>query len=124
MGSVIDTIECPNCKQEAVTDFYYKSGEEVTICSHCGYYKSVTIKNREKKLNELTDEDWEIKEVSKPFGAYKLKPKESIATQLGILTSEDEFNALKSNVLENWDEIDFCTVSMFVDEQIKTEHLK
>jgi Zn ribbon nucleic-acid-binding protein len=124
MGSVIDTIECPNCKQEAIIDFYYKSGEEITICSHCGYYKSITIKNREKNLNELTDDDWEVKEISNPYGSYRLKSKEGIATQLGILTSEEEFNELKSAVMEGWDDIDFCTVSMFVDGEIKTEHLK
>ena len=34
MGSVIDYIECPNCKGEdaAVSDYYYKTGEEYIFC--------------------------------------------------------------------------------------------
>ena len=60
MGSVIDYIECPNCKQEAYSDFYYKTGEEYINCRSCGYHRSATIVNRDKKLSELTEEDWEI----------------------------------------------------------------
>ena len=57
MGSVIDHIECPNCKQEAYSDFYYKTGEEYVNCNNCGYHRSATIVNRDKKLSELTEED-------------------------------------------------------------------
>jgi len=56
MGSVIDYIECPNCEQEAYSDFYYKTGEEYVNCMNCGYHHSATIKNRDKKLNELKKE--------------------------------------------------------------------
>ena len=56
MGSVIDYIECPNCKCEAYDDFYYKTGEQYINCNNCGYHYSATIINRDKNLNELTDE--------------------------------------------------------------------
>jgi uncharacterized Zn finger protein len=36
MGSVLDYIECPNCKLEAMDDFYYKTGEEYVNCGNCG----------------------------------------------------------------------------------------
>ena len=44
MGSVIDYIECPNCKAEAYSDFYYKTGEEYINCNNCGYHYSATYK--------------------------------------------------------------------------------
>ena len=44
MGSVIDYIECPNCKHEAYSDFYYKTGEEYVNCQNCGYHYSATFK--------------------------------------------------------------------------------
>ena len=57
MGSVIDYIECPNCSYEAYNDYYYKTGEEYTMCNNCGYSYSAQIINRDKPLDELTDED-------------------------------------------------------------------
>ena len=48
MGSVLDYIECPNCGQEAFSDFYYKTGEEYVNCGNCGYHYSATIKDRTK----------------------------------------------------------------------------
>ena len=47
MGSVIDYIECPNCKQEAFSDFYYKTGEDYINCSNCGYHYAQTLKRDE-----------------------------------------------------------------------------
>ena len=44
MGSVIDYIECPNCKQEAFSDFYYKTGEDYINCGSCGYHYAQTLK--------------------------------------------------------------------------------
>jgi uncharacterized Zn finger protein len=68
MASVLDYIECPNCGHEAMDDFYYKTGEEYVNCSHCGYHYSATIINREKRLDLLTDKDWKIEELKKPYG--------------------------------------------------------
>ena len=120
MGSVIDYIECPNCKQEAFSDFYYKTGEEYVNCNSCGYHRSVTIINRDKKLSELTDQDWEVTELKNPFGAYKLKVYHSPARQCGSLENEDQYNELKQSIQEDV-EIEFCSVSRFVDGEIITE---
>ena len=122
MGSVIDYIECPNCKTEAMSDFYYKTGEEYINCSNCGYHRSATIINRDKNLNELTDSDWNIEELKNPFGAYRLKVYHSVATQCGSLENETQYNELKKNI-EADVEIEYCSVSRFIDNKIVEELL-
>ena len=122
MGSVIDYIECPNCKHEASDDFYYKTGEEYINCNNCGYHRSATIINRDKNLNELTESDWNIEELKNPFGAYRLKVYHSIATQCGSLENEEQYNELKKNI-EADVEIEYCSVSRFIDNKIVEELL-
>ena len=122
MGSVIDYIECPNCKHEASDDFYYKTGEEYINCNNCGYHRSATIINRDKNLNELTDSDWNIEELKNPFGAYRLKVYHSVATQCGSLENEEQYNELKKNI-EADVEIEYCSVSRFIDNKIVEELL-
>ena len=122
MGSVIDYIECPNCKTEAMSDFYYKTGEEYINCNNCGYHRSATIINRDKNLNELTDSDWNIEELKNPFGAYRLKVYHSVATQCGSLENETQYNELKKNI-EADVEIEYCSVSRFIDNKIVEELL-
>lgn len=125
MGSVIDYIECPNCKAEAHSDFYYKSGEEYINCNNCGYYYSATIKSRDKAYSELTDEDWNIQECISPFGAYRLKYKESVSTQCGSLRNEAEWNELVKNVKEDdqYSQVEYFQLSQFIDEQIVVKHI-
>jgi Zn ribbon nucleic-acid-binding protein len=118
MGSVIDYIECPNCGQEAYDDFYYKTGEEYINCNNCGYHRSATIINRDKSLNELTDEDWKVVELKNPYGAYRIKYYDSVATQCGGLESEEEFAQLLVQV-RKLDTIEYFSVSRFVDGEIK-----
>ena len=122
MGGVIDYIECPNCKHEASDDFYYKTGEEYINCNNCGYHRSATIINRDKNLNELTDSDWNIEELKNPFGAYRLKVYHSVATQCGSLENETQYNELKKNI-EADVEIEYCSVSRFIDNKIVEELL-
>jgi Zn ribbon nucleic-acid-binding protein len=122
MGSVLDCIECPNCKHEAYDDFYYKTGEEYINCNNCGYHRSATIINRDKKLSELTEEDWKIEELKNPYGAYRLKVYHSIATQCGSLENEAQYNDLKKNI-EDDVELEFCSVSRFIDNKIVEELL-
>ena len=122
MGSVIDYIECPNCKYEASDDFYYKTGEEYINCGNCGYHRSATIINRDKNLTELTDSDWNIEELKNPYGAYRLKVYHSVATQCGSLENEEQYNELKKNI-EADVEIEYCSVSRFIDNKIVEELL-
>ena len=45
MGSVLDSIDCPDCGLEAMIDIYYKTGEDFITCSHCGYSRKFYIAN-------------------------------------------------------------------------------
>jgi Zn ribbon nucleic-acid-binding protein len=120
MGSVSDYIECPNCKSEAFSDFYYKTGEEYLNCGNCGYHFSATIVNRDKKLSELTEDDWKVEELKNPYGAYRLKAYKSIATQCGSLENEEQYNELKKTIEVDVD-VEFCSVSRLIDGKIITE---
>ena len=120
MGSVLDYIECPNCKSEAMSDFYYKTGEEYTNCGNCGYHRSAVIRNREKRLDLLTDNDWKITELKKPYGAYRLKTYNSVATQCGTLPNKKAYDQLKENILDDV-EIEFCAVSRYIRGKHVTE---
>jgi len=124
MASVIDYIECPNCKQEAYSDFYYKTGEEYVNCNSCGYHYSATIVNRDKKLNELTDADWEIKELKTPYGSYRIKFYNSSGYNCGALENEEQLNELKKELEESLHigvQIETVQLSRFVDGKIKIE---
>jgi len=125
MGSVIDYVECVNCKTEAHSDFYYKSGEEYINCNNCGYYHSYTIKNRDKRLDELTDEDWDLQECISPFGAYRLKYKDTVSTQCGSLRNETEWNELVESVKEDnqYFMVEYFQLSQLIDGQIVVEHI-
>ena len=122
MGSVIDYIDCPNCGQEAYDDFYYKTGEEYVNCSHCGYHHSSTIINRDKPLNELTDDDWEVIEIKNPYGAYRIKFYNSVGYQCGSLENESDFVTLLANVREQ-DNLESFTVSKLVNGKIGVIHV-
>ena len=120
MGSVIDYTECPNCKQEAYSEFYYKTGEEYVICNNCGYHYSATIVNRNKKLSELTEQDWKIEEFKNPYGAYRLKGYNSIATQCGSFTNKEEYDHFISEISKEL-ELEYCSISRLIDGKIVTE---
>jgi DNA-directed RNA polymerase subunit RPC12/RpoP len=122
MGSVIDYIDCPNCEHEAYSDFYYKTGEEYINCQNCGYHYSATIKNRNKKLNELTESDWDVKELKAPYGAFKYKMCGDIGTSCGSLkTAEDAERFRIEMKLEYQDHVEFATISRFIDNEIEIE---
>jgi hypothetical protein len=122
MASVIDYIECPNCKSEAYLDFNCRTGEQYTNCNNCGYVHSATIINRDKKLSELTEEDWKIEELKNPYGAYRLKVYHSPAVQCGSFTNKEEYDYFVSEVTKDV-ELQFCSVSRLVDGKIITETL-
>ena len=90
MGSVIDYIECPNCKQEAFFDFYYKTGEEYLICNSCGFHHSQVFKRDSdgKLLTKDGSENYnfenlilETDTLENPYGSYRIKTYNSPATQ-------------------------------------------
>lgn len=117
MGSVIDYIACPNCGCEAYDDFYYKTGEEYVNCNNCGYHYSSTIINRDKRLDELTEADWKIVEIKDPYGSYRIKHYDSVATQCGSIEDEDVFNELKQHV-ETLDTVEYFSISQLINGEI------
>jgi len=124
MGSVIDYIECPNCGYEAFSDFYYKTGEEYINCNNCGYHYSVTIKNRNKKLTELTESDWEVKELKNPYGAFRYKMAGEVATSCGSLENEDDANEFRIEMAKNTHGvIEYAAISRLVEGNIEIETL-
>ena len=120
MGSVIDYIECPNCTQEAYDDFYYKTGEEYVNCNSCGYHYSATIINRDKPLNELTDDDWKITEVKNPYGAFIVKCYDQVGYTCGSVDSEESFNQIKNQVITD-STLETLTLNRFIDGELKSE---
>jgi Zn ribbon nucleic-acid-binding protein len=133
MGSVIDYIECPNCKEEAFSDYYYKTGEEYINCNSCGYHYSYIIKRDDEgkmiKIDESKDFAIdnvvrEEKELKEPYGAYRIKHYDSVATQCGSLSNKSEFNDLVHHVIDNDKNIEYASVSKLINENIITETLK
>jgi hypothetical protein len=133
MGSVIDYIECPNCKEEAFSDYYYKTGEEYINCSSCGYHYSYIIKRDDEGKMIKIDESKEFaidnvvreeKELKEPYGAYRIKHYDSVATQCGSLSNESEYNDLVQNITDNDSLIESASVSKLLNENIITETLK
>ena len=121
MGSVIDYIECPKCKSEGCySDFYYRTGEEYLNCGECGYNRSVTIKDksREKKLTQLTQADWEVRELANPWGAYRLKEIGKIGFLCGALRSKKEYDELLKAVDGKLESIEELTLSRCVKGKI------
>ena len=122
MASVIDYIECPNCKQEAYSDFYYKTGEEYVNCNNCGYHRSATIVSRDKKLSELTEEDWEITELKNPYGAFRYKMAGDIGTYHGSLATAEDADKFRVEMkLEYQSHVEFAQISRLVDGKIVIE---
>lgn len=131
MGSVLDNTECPNCKQEAISDFYYKSGEQYITCSHCGYYYAQTYRRDGTGRFITVDgtDDYnidnlylDVDELKEPYGAYKLKYLDAKATQVGSLANESDYGELRQHITGNMN-VDFCTVSRFIDGKFKKEVL-
>ena len=120
MGSVIEHIECPNCEHEAFSDFYYRTGEQYVNCSNCGYHYSATIKDRTKRISELTEDDYKIVYSKNPYGAYKIKHFDSVAHICGSIKNKKQLNELKKEC-EKDNAIEYFHVSRFIDGEIKVE---
>jgi Zn ribbon nucleic-acid-binding protein len=131
MGSVIDHIECPHCEHEAFSDFYYKTGEEYINCQNCGYHYSAQWQRDDngKLITKDGTEDYsfdncimETNELKDPYGAFRIKHYNSEAFECGSLGSEGHYNGFKQTVLKT-ETVEYCSVSRFVDGEIKVEHV-
>ena len=132
MGSVIDYIECPNCKQEAYSDFYYKTGEEYINCQNCGYHYSATYKTDDqgKYITKDGTENYtldnlimEEREIKNPYGAFRYNEAGRPGTVCGSLATEkdaDDFR-VEMKLASPKDTIHFAQISRFIDGEIKVE---
>lgn len=96
MESVVSDIKCPRCGSEALNDYYYKTGEKVTHCTHCGYtYETFYKRDEQGKLilrdpskgEEFSNLTMEIKEAKEPYACFSMRPKGSIGAVIGPLLS-------------------------------------
>jgi Zn ribbon nucleic-acid-binding protein len=121
MGSVIDQIECPNCREEATLDFYYKTGEEYVICGNCGYHRASWI-DRSSDYEDVSEPKWVHEELKNPYGVYRLKNKGEIATCVGSLENEEHWNNFSIEVMKEPDNIESFTLKRFINgEFIETK---
>ncbi len=118
MGSVIDYIECPNCKHEAHCEYYYKTGEGYTNCNNCGYRKTAVIINRNKLMSELTEADWQCSELLHPYGAFRLKYYENVGCICGSIIDENHFNEIINEYINDTPNIELFSTSRFIDGKI------
>ena len=121
MGSVLDFKECPHCGNEATSDYYYKTNEEYIHCIYCGYYKSITIKDKTKRLDELEEDDWQVIEIDNPFGAYRIKTIGAIGTRCGTIMNEEDYEILKKEVMDDEPQIEYFAISRFINGDIDTQ---
>ena len=128
MGSVIDYIECPNCKQEAYNDFYYKTGEEYVNCQNCGYHYSAQYKRDDegKYVTKDGTDNYEFdnliietKELKNPYDAYRLKYYDSVAYECGSLENEQNCVELLVEVRE-LNNVEYFGINRFVNGEIIT----
>jgi uncharacterized ferredoxin-like protein len=92
------------------------------FCNNCGYHYSATIKNRNKKLSELTETDWEITELKNPYGAFRYKMAGDVATSCGSLATAEDANKFRIEMkLEYQSHVEFAQISRLVDGDIVVE---
>ena len=129
MGSVIDYIECTNCKHEAFSDFYYKTGEQYVSCNNCGYHYSQTFQRdgTGRFITKDGSDDYHfenlimnVSELKNPYGAYRIKTYHSPATQCGSFENEEQYNEFKKSITDDV-KIEYATVSRFINEEIVVE---
>jgi len=123
MGSVIDYVDCPNCGNEAADDYYYKTGEEYINCCYCGYHKSISIKDRTKRISELTDDDYLVVEINNPLGSYRIKYKAAIGYEVGSIRNDEHLKFIKDTINEYLDSIEEASYNKLEDGEIKTVNL-
>lgn len=133
MGSVIDYIECPRCKQKnCIDDYYYKSGEEYISCPDCGYYRVFHYKRDadgnflrkdETKGYEFNNLIQEEIHLENPYGAYRVEATFGGAT-CGTLETEGDYQKFVSEIVSLINQehnIKKAVISKLVGDKIEKE---
>ena len=115
MGSVISDIECPNCHSPyAYNDYYYKTGEEFTICSDCGYYFAYEI-DRDEKSDNLS---FKTTIIDKPYGSYSISGIKSGGGMMGSLESKDQLDEIINAYREKIEPVVSIKLSRYINGEI------
>jgi len=135
MGSIQSSIDCPNCNNEAIEIYEYKSGEEDTNCFHCGYHRSFHYLRGEDGKALLIDKEkgflfdnLQSKEIiiDKPFCAYRIEFIDG-SGQVGSFQKQKEYENFKTDITKTIEQgnsnIAEVTISRFVDGEIKVEEV-
>ena len=133
MGSVIDYIECPRCKQEnCIDDFYYKSGEEYINCPDCGYHRvfhykrdadGKFLRKDETKGYEFENLIPEEIHLENPYSAYRVETTLGGAT-CGTLETYEDYQKFISEIVSITNQehnIKEAVVSKLVGDKIEKE---
>jgi uncharacterized Zn finger protein len=111
MGSVIDYIDCPYCHNEAYRDFYYKTGEDVVICSNCGYYHSYFRDNEKNEFVEIS--------ISNPYGYYHSHSENKFGYGGSLEKKEDLIGLI--DAASNDENIKIIRLSQYIGGEIVTK---
>lgn len=98
MGSVMSSLECPNCKEEAMEDFYYKTGELFMFCSFCGFYHNTYIEKYDENDEPVFKED----KCEKPYCLIHIMSDKRISA-FDSCKTEEAFEKLKKSYIKNFD---------------------
>lgn len=125
-------IECPNCKQNAWHDFYYKTGEEYMSCNHCGYYyHNLYRRGDDGKYSTLDGSDnysfnnliMDEEETKDPYGSFtiELKPSENHrGFKVGSIENEEHLEFIKDLVMNTENYLNL-KISRFINGEFKKE---
>jgi hypothetical protein len=135
MGSIQSSIECPNCNNEAIEIYDYKTGEEDLNCFNCGYHRSFHYLRGEDGKALLIDaekgfsfDNLQSKEtiIDKPFCAYRIGFING-SGQVGCFEKQEEYENFKTDIIKAVEQgnsnIAEATISRFVDGEIKVQEI-
>ena len=128
MGSISDTIQCPQCSSEASIELYYKTSEEIIVCDKCGYMRKFLIKNYEDK--DTVDPihgfgwipDYSIEEIF-GLGAYKLRGKTARVYECGSFTDKLSEEMFVQLVNDRHDELAHAEYTLYSDGVLQTKKI-
>lgn len=135
MGSVINYIECPRCKQDnCMEDYYYKSGEIYIHCSDCGYHRACFYKRDAdgKFLRKDETKGYEFDNLipeeihyENPYGAFRVVTNFGNAT-CGTLHTDENYQEFVSEIVSVTNkehDIKKVVISKLVGDKIEVEIL-
>lgn len=124
MNSVVNMIMCPRCGSEAVSEYYYNTGEEDISCIKCGHkYEGRYKRDQNQKLvtkdgtcNYRVENLIWTEKTENPYACFHVKLFGSILTEFGGLSNDKEIASFKANVEMRKQEIQSAFISRFDED--------